>query len=115
MPGSPMRVLIAGSGVAGLETMLALAENRVEVTVIAPEDEFVYRPLAVNEPYAVGRTRQVSLDSAARDAGAAFFPLTLEAIDPGKKLASTTPGRRFEYDTLVLALGAQAVPQVEHA
>jgi sulfide:quinone oxidoreductase len=113
-----MRVLIAGSGVAGLETMLALhalAEDRVELTVIAPEDEFVYRPLAASEPYTVGRTRQVSLESAARDAGAAFFPLTVEAIDAGKKLVSTTPGRRFEYDTLVLAVGAQAVPQVEHA
>src|SRR6516165_235297 len=118
MPGSPMRVLIAGSGVAGLETMLALhalAEDRVELTVIAPEDEFVYRPLAASEPYTVGRTRQVSLESAARAAGAAFFPLTVEAIDAGKKLVSTTPGRRFEYDTLVLAVGAQAVPQVEHA
>jgi hypothetical protein len=33
MPGSPMRVLIAGGGVAGLETLLALhalAVNRVE-------------------------------------------------------------------------------------
>ena len=51
-----MRVLIAGGGVAGLETLLALhalAENRVELTVIAPEDEFVYRPLAVNESYAL--------------------------------------------------------------
>src|SRR5262249_31058350 len=99
-----MRVLIAGSGVAGLETLVALralAERRVEVTVIAPEDEFVYRPLAVNEPYAVGRTRQVSLDSAARDAGAEFFPLVVEAVDAGEKLVSATGGRRFEYDQLV--------------
>jgi sulfide:quinone oxidoreductase len=113
-----MRVLIAGSGVAGLETLLALhalAENRVELTVIAPEDEFVYRPLAAKEPYAVGRTRQVSLNSAAHDAGAEFFPLTVERIDAGNKLVSTTGGRRFKYDTLVLAVGAQAVPQVEHA
>jgi len=113
-----MRVLIAGGGVAGLETMLALhalAENRVELTVIAPEDEFVYRPLAVNESYAVGRARQVPLDSAARDVDAAYFPLTVEAIDAGKKLVSTTGGRRFEYDAMVLAVGAQAIRQVEHA
>lgn len=47
---SPTRVLIAGGGAAGLEALhglRALAGERVDLTLIAPENEFVYRPLAV--------------------------------------------------------------------
>ena len=42
-----MRVLIAGGGVAALETMIALralAEDRVEITLLAPDRDFFYRP-----------------------------------------------------------------------
>jgi hypothetical protein len=52
-----LRVVVAGAGVAGLETLMALralAGARVELTLIAPQDEFVYRPLAVEEPFASG-------------------------------------------------------------
>ena len=51
---SRMRVLIAGGGVAALEAMLALralAADRVSVVLVAPDREFVYRPLAVAEPF----------------------------------------------------------------
>ena len=50
----PFHVVIAGGGVAGLETALALralAEDLVSVEVIAPETEFTYRALAVAEPF----------------------------------------------------------------
>jgi sulfide:quinone oxidoreductase len=113
-----MRVLIGGGGVAGLETLMALhtlAATRVELTVVAPEDEFVYRPLAVTAPYAVGRTRRVSLDRAARDADATFVSSTIQAVDPVAKVASAADGRRFDYDALVLAVGADAEPKVAHA
>ncbi len=41
---SPVRVLIAGGGVAALEATLALrtlAEERVAITLVAPESDFV--------------------------------------------------------------------------
>src|SRR5262249_10866223 len=50
MEGSPLRVLILGGGVAGLETLMGLRElagNRVVLTLAAPEDEFVYRPVTI--------------------------------------------------------------------
>ena len=50
---APLEVVIAGGGVAGLEALLALhglAGPRVRVQLLAPESEFVYRPLAVAEP-----------------------------------------------------------------
>ncbi|MGD0455391.1 MAG: hypothetical protein ABSB69_17530, partial [Solirubrobacteraceae bacterium] len=51
---SKLRVLIAGGGVAALEALLALralAPEQTEITVLAPNAEFVYRPMAVREPF----------------------------------------------------------------
>ena len=113
-----MRVLIAGGGVAGLETLLALralAGARVELTLVAPNDEFVYRPLSVEAPFDVGRIRRIALADAARGVSAAFVAATIEAVDPDMKTASTSAGRRLDYDALVLAVGAHAVPAVAHA
>jgi sulfide:quinone oxidoreductase len=115
---APVRVVVAGGGVAGLEALMALralAGARVELTLVAPNDEFVYRPLAVEAPFEVGRTRRIALDDAARDAEATFVSGTIEAVDPGERVASPSDSHALEYDALVLALGAQAVPAVPHA
>jgi hypothetical protein len=56
-------VLIAGRGVAGLETLLALramAGNRVDITILAPELKFVNRSMASTSP----RTAALCRDSA---------------------------------------------------
>ena len=55
-PG-PFDVVIAGGGVAALETafaLRALAGESVRMTLVAPEREFVYRPMAVTEPFGRG-------------------------------------------------------------
>ena len=47
-----MDVLIAGGGIAGLEALLGLREvagERVRLTVVAPDPDFTYRPMAVAE------------------------------------------------------------------
>ena len=47
-------MLIAGGGVAGLETLLALralASDRVDITLLAPELKFVNRSMAVDQPF----------------------------------------------------------------
>jgi sulfide:quinone oxidoreductase len=90
----------------------SLAGDRVALTLIAPEDEFVYRPLAAREPFAVGRARRIPLPTAARAAGADFVAATVEAVDPGSRLLTTSDGQRLEYDALVLAVGAEATPVV---
>ena len=115
MPESTFRVLIAGAGVAGLETLMALralAAGRVELALVAPDDEFVYRPLTVEAPFAVGRTRGLPLREAADEAGAAFFAATVEAVDTEAGAVITSDGHRLEYDALVLAVGAEAMPAV---
>jgi sulfide:quinone oxidoreductase len=118
MSAAQFRVVIAGGGVAGLEALMAvraLAGGRVDLTLIAPEDEFVYRPLGVAAPFAVERIRRASLDRAARDADAEFFPWMVTAVDPGERIVTTSAGRRLDYDALVLAVGARAVPTIAHA
>jgi sulfide:quinone oxidoreductase len=118
MSEPPLRVLIAGGGVAGLEALHglhALAGERVELTLIAPEDEFVYRPLAVEKPFGVGRARQVPLTQAARQAGADFVAGTLGSVDAEDKVARTSDGNAVGYDALLLAVGATAVPVVPNA
>jgi sulfide:quinone oxidoreductase len=118
MSESPLRVLVAGGGVAGLEALHglhALAGDRVELTFIAPEDEFVYRPLAVEKPFGVGRMRQVPLARAARQAGADFVAGTVETVDTDDKVVQTSAGDGIGYDVLLLAVGATAVPVIPNA
>jgi NADPH-dependent 2,4-dienoyl-CoA reductase/sulfur reductase-like enzyme len=67
------RVVIAGGGVAALEAALALAElapGRADVTLVAPNAEFVYRPMTVREPFSYGLARRYPLEPIARAAGA---------------------------------------------
>jgi len=115
---SRFRVVIAGGGVAGLETLRALhglTGGRAELTLVAPQDEFVYGLLGAEEPFEAGPVRRVSLDAAARDAGAAFIAGTVDMVDPTGKALTTLGGDRLPYDALVLAVGAEPKPAVEHA
>ena len=70
-----IRVLIAGGGVAALETMLAprtLAPELVRTELLAPEHHFWYRPLAVAEPFDAGRAHHFELAQLAEEAGATY-------------------------------------------
>lgn len=49
---------------AALEATLALAAlagERIAITLVAPESDFVYRPLAVAEPFRVGEVERFPL------------------------------------------------------
>jgi sulfide:quinone oxidoreductase len=111
-------VIVVGGGVAGLEAALALADlapDRTDVTVVARNAEFVYRPMAVREPFAYGAARRYPLAPIVRDAGARLLRGELGGIDPGRRAIDTKEGERIEYDALLLAVGAKAVPRYAHA
>ena len=113
-----LRVIIAGGGVAALETALALADlapDLTDVTVIAPNTEFVYRPMAVVEPFAYGAARRYPLEQVICDAGADLVTDELAWVEPGKQTIHTGSGQSIEYDALMLALGAKAVPRYSRA
>lgn len=110
MNGAPRRVLVAGAGVAGLETALALrafAPDRVSVELVAPEAEFTYRPLAVAEPFGVGEVRRFPLEPLVRAAGAQLRRGALAAVEPARSIVALEDGSELEFDVLVLALGAR--------
>jgi sulfide:quinone oxidoreductase len=112
------RVVIVGGGVAALEVALALAKlapELVEVTLVAPNREFVYRPMTVREPFSYSLARCYPLEPIVRAAGAKVLVEELDWIDRDEHLAHTNIGKAIGYDALVLALGARPVARYEHA
>ena len=106
----PTKVLIAGGGVAALETMLALrrmAEERVEITLISPESSFAYRPLAVAEPFGLGVERRFDLAEIVAEAAADLVEGEVSSVDAVAHTVSTTTGARLGYDSLVIACGGR--------
>jgi sulfide:quinone oxidoreductase len=112
------RVVIVGGGVAALEVALALAKlapKRAEVTLIAPNREFVYRPMTVGEPFSRSLARRYPLEPIVRAAGARLLAEELDWIARDEHIAHTNTGKAIGYDALVLALGARPVARYEHA
>jgi len=113
-----LQVLVAGGGVAGLEACLALrdlAGDRVRCTILTPEPEFVYRPMAVAEPFARGHAQRVSLARIAEDVGAELRHGALTEVDDAGRVAVTADGERLAYDALVVAVGARSEPAYTRA
>jgi sulfide:quinone oxidoreductase len=105
-----LRVLIAGGGVAALEAMIALrtlAEERVEITLLAPDRDFFYRPLAVAEPFGLGEVQRFDLATLARGCGARTELGSLVAVYPDERYVRTSRNTTHEYDRLLIAIGGQ--------
>jgi sulfide:quinone oxidoreductase len=105
------RVLIAGGGVAGLETLLALralAGDRVDVTIVAPELRFINRSMAVDQPFKPRRMRGVRLQETAAELGARWHRGALDRVEHEQRRGITGDGDELPYDMLVLAVGARS-------
>lgn len=101
-------VLIAGGGVAGLEALLALralAAERLDITLLAPELKFVNYSMAVDQPFKPKRSRGLRLEDTAAGLGARWHRGALDRVEPEQHLAVTKDGDELRYDMLVLALG----------
>jgi sulfide:quinone oxidoreductase len=113
-----MNTVIAGGGVAGLEALLALqalAGDRVSLTLIASDLDFSYRPLAVAEPFALGRAHRVPLREFTDEAGAELVEAAVVAVDDGAGQVRLDSGGTRSFDALLVAPGGQAVSGVEGA
>ncbi len=116
--GAPLRVVIAGAGVAGLEAALALrdlAGARARVTVLAPEPEFVYRPMEVGEAFGGGEPPRHTLAEIADDVGFELRRGAFEWLAPEQRTIHTDAGETLSYDVLLLAIGAHAHPRFRYA
>jgi sulfide:quinone oxidoreductase len=111
-------VLIAGGGVAGLETAFALrdlAGDRVALSILTPTDEFVYRPMSVAEPFTSGWPQHYRLAELADAAGATLLRDALVQVDVPHQQVLTAGGLELSYDALVICLGATVHSRYAHA
>jgi sulfide:quinone oxidoreductase len=106
-------VVIAGGGVAAVETALALrhlAAGRACVTLVAPESTFTSRAMDVATVFARGHRRRIALaeivDELVRD--------SVAAVDADAHSVRCASGEVLDYDHLVLAVGARARPAWSH-
>jgi len=103
-------VLIAGGGVAALEALLALRAllgDRVTIEIHAPRRDFVYRPLAVAEPFGIGQALRFDLAEIAQRHGATYRADGLQSVEAGCHRATTRRRQRIGYDKLLIACGAK--------
>ena len=110
---APLRVLIAGGGVAGLEALLALRElagDKVAVTLLAPKPEFVYRPMIVEEAFSLVPAERHELDLLVADQGGEFVLGELSEVVPDDHLVRLSDGAELTYDVAVICVGAQSQP-----
>jgi sulfide:quinone oxidoreductase len=113
-----MHVVIAGGGVAALEAVIALrdlAGERVSITMLAPEDDFVFKPLSVGEPFALGDAQRLSLKKFARDLGVELVHDGLASVSPSSHTLRTSGGDEVSYDKLIVATGARREEPYEYA
>ncbi len=111
------RVVIAGAGVGGLETALALhaaAGDRVHITLLSGSDEFRYRAWSVTEPFTGTPTVAIDLRALAEDMGFDLVIDRLERVDQRRRSVLTGSGE-LSYDSLVLALGARPFTAIKGA
>lgn len=111
------RVVICGGGIAAVEGLLhlrRLAGDAVDIDLVAPNEELVYRPLAVRQPFAFGPPKRYGLKRIAADAGANWIQDTLAWVDRGGQVAHTGEGQELRYDALLIAVGARQIPPFKH-
>jgi sulfide:quinone oxidoreductase len=111
-------VVICGGGVAAIEGLLRLrniAGDLVEITLVAPNDDFVYRPLVVREALALGRARRYQLLGIVEGADADWIKGTLAWVDPAGRVVHTDGGGKHRYDALLVAVGGRQMTDLKHA
>jgi sulfide:quinone oxidoreductase len=111
------RVVICGGGIAAVEGLLrlrALAGDALEITLVAPNDELRYRPLAVDEPFALRQVRRYPLRRIASRTGAEWVQDAVEWLETDAQVVHTASGSALPYDALLFAVGARLVVPFEH-
>jgi sulfide:quinone oxidoreductase len=112
-----LRVVVAGAGVGGLETLVALRAlvgHSVALTLVAPEDEFVVRALDVAEPFGLGHPQRYGLDEVTTELDATFRHDAVHRVEREDRMLRLQSGDELEYDALVLAVGASPYPAYDH-
>jgi sulfide:quinone oxidoreductase len=113
----PLRVVVAGAGVGGLETMVALRSlvgHRAALTLVAPQDDFTVHALEVFEPFGLGHAQRYPISGLAADLDATFHRDAVVRVERDDRTVQLQSGDELVYDRLVLAVGAFPCPAYEH-
>jgi sulfide:quinone oxidoreductase len=114
LPASePLRVVVAGGGVAGLETLVALralGDDRVAPVLVAPEETFAIRALGVFEPFGLGRSHEEPLAELTADLRVPWRRDAVARVHRARRAVTLRSGVTLPYDVLVLAVGALPYP-----
>jgi len=111
-------LVICGGGIAALEGLLrirSLMGDDVRVTLVAPNDHFVYRPYAIRQAVGAGHGRRYEMWSLTESTGAEWVKDSLMEVDAGARAVRTSAGRELRYDALLLAIGGRLTGDIEHA
>ena len=110
-------IVIVGGGVAGLEALMALrdlAGDRVELTLVSPDPDFKYKPLAVEEPFSHQPPEQRALEPIAREFGSRFVQAAVERVAPEDHVVELSTGERLHYAKLLVCVGGRPQPAFRH-
>ena len=114
----PLHVVVAGGGVAALETLIALrhlAGERVRLTAVAPEAELELKALRTAEPFGVDHVRRRPVDDLTGRFGIDLRRDSVVCVDTARGLVELAGGEDLAYDELVVAVGARSHRVYEHA
>lgn len=112
------KVLVVGGGVAALEVCLGIHWDKgipLDVTLVTRDRDFIYRPLAVLEPFGRGASPSFPIAEVVEGCVGEVIYDEITAIDAGAGVATTASGREIEFDAAVIATGAVAQSELEGA
>ncbi len=116
MAANEARVVIVGGGVAGIEALLAMADlagDQVELTLVAPKPDFLYKPLLVEEPFDLDPAARYELQPLAADRGASFVQRAVASVQPQDHRVELDDGSTLDYDFLIVCAGGRFVPALQ--
>jgi sulfide:quinone oxidoreductase len=111
-------ILIAGGGVAGLEALLALSDlagDRAALTLLAPDPDFTYMPLMVEEPFLLGIGEKHALGPLAEELGARFIQQAVVGVRLDDHAVDLADGSSLGYATLIVCVGGRFRPAYRDA
>lgn len=104
------KVLVLGANFGGVTAALAVRhelEGDVDVTVVSPEDRFLFTPSLIWLPFGKRDRGDVTFDVAPtfESHGIDFVHTAATAVDAVTRTVDLADGRRLPYDYLVIATG----------
>jgi sulfide:quinone oxidoreductase len=112
-PSAPTaEIVVVGGGIAALEAVLALRElagNRVHMTLVADQPDFVLRPTLAAEALGRRGAQRHPLGVIAADLGIDLVPAAVASVDAEGHRVILRRGEPLPYDSLILAHGARTV------